>query len=174
MLLHVLNVEAHPDIQTERWEEQLTASGACNESGVVDARHFVTFSQQGGAEGAKTGLGVLSQHEPERLAAPSEPSNEMRAPTNPSSSGRDTSLSSWTLSTAIIGVQTPLPVPKDQAGAVVVVNSTQYVLGERLGHGAGGSVFAADLHVHAAGDEERDSHDPESAALKLVAGVGDA
>eukprot|EP00971_Amphidinium_carterae_P173499 3439280-Amphidinium_carterae.1 len=35
MLVHALNVEAH-DIQSERWEEALTASGACNASGVVD------------------------------------------------------------------------------------------------------------------------------------------
>eukprot|EP00971_Amphidinium_carterae_P113788 2254647-Amphidinium_carterae.1 len=35
MLVHVLNVETN-DIQSERWEEELTASGACNASGVVD------------------------------------------------------------------------------------------------------------------------------------------
>eukprot|EP00971_Amphidinium_carterae_P191652 3803101-Amphidinium_carterae.1 len=57
-----------------------------------------------------------------------------------------------------------------------------YVLGERLGHGAGGSVFAAtlmrevaDMHAAtAAGKEESDSHDPDSMALKLAGGVGDA
>eukprot|EP00971_Amphidinium_carterae_P288740 5733373-Amphidinium_carterae.1 len=69
--------------------------------------------------------------------------------------------SSWTLSTAVIGEQTPLPSPEDQAGTVVVVDSKQYVLGERLGSGAGGSVFA-----------ESDSHDSDSKALKLVGGGG--
>eukprot|EP00971_Amphidinium_carterae_P188167 3735047-Amphidinium_carterae.1 len=36
MLLHVLHVEAETDNRSERWEEELTASGACNASGVVD------------------------------------------------------------------------------------------------------------------------------------------
>eukprot|EP00971_Amphidinium_carterae_P055023 1084169-Amphidinium_carterae.1 len=35
MLAHALNVESH-GIQNKRWEEELTASGACNASGVVD------------------------------------------------------------------------------------------------------------------------------------------
>eukprot|EP00971_Amphidinium_carterae_P090248 1786672-Amphidinium_carterae.1 len=35
MLVHALSVETH-DIQNEHWEEELTASGACNASGVVD------------------------------------------------------------------------------------------------------------------------------------------
>eukprot|EP00971_Amphidinium_carterae_P005524 109753-Amphidinium_carterae.1 len=112
MLLHVLHVEAHPDIQIERWEEELTASGACDASGVVDVMHFVTFSQQGGVEGAKTVLGAFAaffkrllgvlfkQLEPERLAAPLEPSHEKLAikpggPCNP-----DRSLSISSLSTA--------------------------------------------------------------------------
>eukprot|EP00971_Amphidinium_carterae_P290740 5773257-Amphidinium_carterae.1 len=36
VLFHVLNAEApyQPDIETERWEQELTASGACNASGV--------------------------------------------------------------------------------------------------------------------------------------------
>eukprot|EP00971_Amphidinium_carterae_P110457 2188132-Amphidinium_carterae.1 len=42
MLLHVLNVETQPDIQVERWEEELIACGACDASGVVDAKHFVS------------------------------------------------------------------------------------------------------------------------------------
>eukprot|EP00971_Amphidinium_carterae_P242845 4821836-Amphidinium_carterae.1 len=33
MLVHAMHVEA-PDIQSERWEVELTASGACNASGV--------------------------------------------------------------------------------------------------------------------------------------------
>eukprot|EP00971_Amphidinium_carterae_P209577 4157639-Amphidinium_carterae.1 len=33
MLVHSLNVQAH-DIHSERWEQELTASGACNASGV--------------------------------------------------------------------------------------------------------------------------------------------
>eukprot|EP00971_Amphidinium_carterae_P221934 4405966-Amphidinium_carterae.1 len=88
--------------------------------------------------------------------------------------------SSWTLSIAKIGEQFALPSPEYKAGAVVVVDSKQYVLGERLGRGAGGSVFAATLKrnlckvadVHSAADEESDSHDPESMALKLVGGGG--
>eukprot|EP00971_Amphidinium_carterae_P156080 3094589-Amphidinium_carterae.1 len=62
-----------------------------------------------------------------------------------SSAGRDMDASSWMLSTAKIGEQFALPSPADQAGAMVVVDSKQYVLGERLGQGAGGSVFAATL-----------------------------
>eukprot|EP00971_Amphidinium_carterae_P262960 5216834-Amphidinium_carterae.1 len=74
---------------------------------------------------------------------------------------------------------TPLPSPEDEAGSVVVMDSKHYVLGEKLGRGAGGSVFAAMLkreaaEGYAAGDEKSDSHDPESMALKLVGGVGDA
>eukprot|EP00971_Amphidinium_carterae_P028171 554850-Amphidinium_carterae.1 len=94
--------------------------------------------------------------------------------TNPSNpSGRDTDSESWTLSTAVIGEQFRLPSPADQAGTVVVVDSKQYVLGERLGQGAGGSGFAATLKreaadVHSAGE----SHDPDSKALKLVGGGG--
>eukprot|EP00971_Amphidinium_carterae_P021938 432900-Amphidinium_carterae.1 len=82
---------------------------------------------------------------------------------------------------AEIGKQTPLPSPEDLGGAVVVVNSKQYVLGESLGDGAGGFVFVATLKreiadVHAAGDEESDGHaiDPDSKALKLVGGGGNA
>eukprot|EP00971_Amphidinium_carterae_P218790 4342916-Amphidinium_carterae.1 len=87
MLVHAVKVEAH-DIQSERWEEELTASGACNASGVVDVKHFVAFCLQGGVERAETVQGVLQgqlprpQQEDERLAAPSEPSNEMLAATN--------------------------------------------------------------------------------------------
>eukprot|EP00971_Amphidinium_carterae_P164134 3253947-Amphidinium_carterae.1 len=58
------------------------------------------------------------------------------------------------------------------------MDSKQYVLGERLGRGAGGSVFAATLKREAADDgagfPESDSHDPESMALKLVGGVDNA
>eukprot|EP00971_Amphidinium_carterae_P025773 508612-Amphidinium_carterae.1 len=141
MLLHVLHVEAHVDTETERWEEELTASGACDASGVVDVRRFVTFSQQGGVEGPKIVPGAFTalckrlqgmlfkQQETQRLADPLEPSNEMLAATNNKAggpnhtSGGDMSSSSWTLSTAVIGGQTPLPSPEDQAGALVVVNS---------------------------------------------------
>eukprot|EP00971_Amphidinium_carterae_P291656 5789972-Amphidinium_carterae.1 len=56
MLLHVLNVETQPDIQTERWEEELTASGACNASGVVDVKLFVAFCLEGGVKGTETVL----------------------------------------------------------------------------------------------------------------------
>eukprot|EP00971_Amphidinium_carterae_P011214 220884-Amphidinium_carterae.1 len=119
MLLHVLQ-DAQPDFQTERCEEELTTSGACDASGVVNVRHFVTFSQQGGVEGAETMLGLLSrpQQEDERLAAPSEPSNKNMFANH--RSGGDMSSSTWTLSTAVIGGQTPLPLPEDQAGAVVL------------------------------------------------------
>eukprot|EP00971_Amphidinium_carterae_P210108 4168286-Amphidinium_carterae.1 len=90
----------------------------------------------------------------------------------------DRSLSISSLPTAVIGEQTPLPSPEDQAGALVVVDSKQYVLGERLGCGAGGSVFAATLmqeaaEAHAAKNEKSGSHGPDSMALKLVAGGGD-
>eukprot|EP00971_Amphidinium_carterae_P253531 5033641-Amphidinium_carterae.1 len=62
MLVHVLNVEAQPDSsETERWERELTASGACNASGVVDVKHFVAFCEQGGLQGAETVQGVLSR-----------------------------------------------------------------------------------------------------------------
>eukprot|EP00971_Amphidinium_carterae_P230491 4574296-Amphidinium_carterae.1 len=108
MLVHALHVEA-PDSQSEHWEEALTASGACNAFGVVDVKRFVAFCLQGDAEAgvvdvkhfgrAGKVLGVLSslhqQEEEERVAAPSEPSNEMLAATNPSNpSGRDTGWSS--------------------------------------------------------------------------------
>eukprot|EP00971_Amphidinium_carterae_P123387 2443499-Amphidinium_carterae.1 len=57
----------------------------------------------------------------------------------------------------------------------MVVASKQYVLGEILGRGGGGSVFAATVKSKAGdGDEHCDSHDPESMALKLVGGAGDA
>eukprot|EP00971_Amphidinium_carterae_P059613 1178853-Amphidinium_carterae.1 len=130
MLLHVLNVEAQ-DSQTERWEEKLNASGACNASGVVDVKHFVAFCMQGGIEGLTTVQGVLftMQEEDARLAAPSQPSNEMLAATNTKpagpnhSSGGDMSASSWTLSAAWFVEQTPLPSLEDQVGAVVLVDS---------------------------------------------------
>eukprot|EP00971_Amphidinium_carterae_P063319 1253005-Amphidinium_carterae.1 len=51
----------------------------------------------------------------------------------------DKSLTLSSLRTAEIGEQTPLPLPKDQAGALLVVGFKTYVLGERLGSGAGGS-----------------------------------
>eukprot|EP00971_Amphidinium_carterae_P320603 6372367-Amphidinium_carterae.1 len=73
MLVHALNVEAR-DIQSERWEEELTASDACNASGVVDVKHFVAFCLQGGVERAETlvqGVSTRPQHQDERLAAPS-------------------------------------------------------------------------------------------------------
>eukprot|EP00971_Amphidinium_carterae_P315729 6275983-Amphidinium_carterae.2 len=110
MLLHVLDVEEQPDIQTERWEEELTASGACDASGVVDLKHFVAFCLRGGVERAETPVqGVLFtmlEEDDERLAAPSEPTTEIVAATNtnPSNSlGRDLDWESWTLSTAVIG-----------------------------------------------------------------------
>eukprot|EP00971_Amphidinium_carterae_P072861 1440935-Amphidinium_carterae.1 len=88
-------------------------------------------------------------------------------------SGGDVNSSSWTLSAAVIGEQTPLPVPDDQAGAVVVVDSKHYVLGEKLGQGGGGSVFAATLKRETDGVfEHSDTHDPDSMALKLVGGAG--
>eukprot|EP00971_Amphidinium_carterae_P160164 3174938-Amphidinium_carterae.1 len=84
MLAHVLNVEAQPDIRMERWEEELTASGACNASGVVDVKNFVAFCMEEGIERAENMLGVLSRppQQDERVAAPSEPSNERLAATN--------------------------------------------------------------------------------------------
>eukprot|EP00971_Amphidinium_carterae_P181231 3595152-Amphidinium_carterae.1 len=130
---------------------------------------------------------VCCSRRQQRLATPSEPSHQMlaavntkpRGPSNPS--GEDKGLISTTMScrldsTTFIGEQIPLPLLEDQACAVVVVDSKQYVLGERLGRGAGGSVFAATLKreaadVHAAVDEESDGHDPDSMALKLVGGV---
>eukprot|EP00971_Amphidinium_carterae_P123036 2435898-Amphidinium_carterae.1 len=42
MLRHILDVEAETDIQTERREEELAASGACNARGVVDVKHYVS------------------------------------------------------------------------------------------------------------------------------------
>eukprot|EP00971_Amphidinium_carterae_P116401 2305897-Amphidinium_carterae.1 len=142
MLVHAFNVEAQPDSETERWEQELTASGACNASAVVDVKHFVSFCEQGGLEGAETVQGVLStsQQEDERLAAPPERSKGMLGAANPHPARNpDKSLTLSTLPTAVIGEQTPLPLPKDQAGAVLVVASKTYVLGERLGSGAGGS-----------------------------------
>eukprot|EP00971_Amphidinium_carterae_P263926 5236012-Amphidinium_carterae.1 len=171
MLLHVVNGETETDNQSKGWQEVLTASGACNALGVVDVEHFVRFCLLLGVEG--------------RLDAPSEPSKERLAATSskpggPSHpAGGDMSSSSWTLSAAWFGVLTPLPSLEDQAGAVVVVDSKQYVLGARLGSGAGGSVFATTLKrkatdVHSAADEPFGTQDPESMALKLVGGVDDA
>eukprot|EP00971_Amphidinium_carterae_P202390 4015764-Amphidinium_carterae.1 len=96
MLAHALNVEA-PDI--ERWEEELTASDACNASGVVDVKHFVAFCLQGGVERAETPVqGVLSrpQQEDERLASPSAPSNDMLAATNTKRGGPSNLAGIWT------------------------------------------------------------------------------
>eukprot|EP00971_Amphidinium_carterae_P259209 5143770-Amphidinium_carterae.1 len=55
MLVHVLNVEAQLDIETECWEEEeeITAFGVRNASGVVDVKHFVAFCLVGGIEGAE-------------------------------------------------------------------------------------------------------------------------
>eukprot|EP00971_Amphidinium_carterae_P300291 5966418-Amphidinium_carterae.1 len=85
MLLHVLSVEAQPDIQSKCWEEALIASGACDASNVVDVKHFAAFCLQGGVGGAETVLGMLSrpQQEIERLAAPLEPSNKNPAAIKP-------------------------------------------------------------------------------------------
>eukprot|EP00971_Amphidinium_carterae_P000057 1249-Amphidinium_carterae.1 len=57
MLHHILDVEAETDIHTERREEELVASGACNAQGVVDVKHFVAFSLQEGVEEAEPALG---------------------------------------------------------------------------------------------------------------------
>eukprot|EP00971_Amphidinium_carterae_P120179 2380899-Amphidinium_carterae.1 len=130
ILASVLNVEVQLDIQTERWEEELTASGACNASGEVDVTHFVALRLLG-VEGAETVQSVLSRPQQEnwRVAGPSGRSNEMLAAVNNKAggpnhpSGGDMSSSSWTLSTAVIGEQSRLPSPEDQAGALVVVNS---------------------------------------------------
>eukprot|EP00971_Amphidinium_carterae_P164258 3256415-Amphidinium_carterae.1 len=190
MLVHVLNLEAPPDIEIEHWAFELAASGACNASGdsVVDMRCFIAFCLlQEHVEGTQTVLGGLPapEQEDELLTAPSEMratiNTKPRAPSDPS--GGDTISSSWSLSTAeVVGEQPTLPSLEDQAGVVLVVDSKEYVLGERLGHGGGGSVYAATLkreaaHVHAAtaaGDGESDSHDPDSKALKLAGGDGDA
>eukprot|EP00971_Amphidinium_carterae_P314165 6244864-Amphidinium_carterae.1 len=106
------------------------AGGSCHRSGMVDVKHFVALSLQRCVARAGKVLGVCSrlqqQEEEERVGGPSEPSNEMLAATNTNPSnplGQDTSWSSWTLSTAVIGEQIPLPSPEDQAGAVVVVDS---------------------------------------------------
>eukprot|EP00971_Amphidinium_carterae_P068121 1348520-Amphidinium_carterae.1 len=56
ILLRVLNVEEGTDSQSERWEEELIASGACNASNLVDLKHFVAFCMEGGVEGAETVL----------------------------------------------------------------------------------------------------------------------
>eukprot|EP00971_Amphidinium_carterae_P191599 3802037-Amphidinium_carterae.1 len=107
MFAHALKVEAH-DIQSEPWEEKLTASGACNAFGVVDVKQFVEFCLRGGVQRAETmlpGQLLSPQLEDERLAAP-DPSTEMLAATktNPSNPlGRDLDWESWTLSTAVIG-----------------------------------------------------------------------
>eukprot|EP00971_Amphidinium_carterae_P260046 5159505-Amphidinium_carterae.1 len=154
MLLHILNVETQPDIPTERWEEaeehELTASGACNASSVVDVNLFVSIgrvailrvlakSKQEDISLAATRF-VPAHSDEWQLSAPSEPWNEMLAAANPKPArDPDKSLTLSTLPTAVMGEQTPLPLPEDQAGAVVVVDSKQYVLGKRLGRGAGGS-----------------------------------
>eukprot|EP00971_Amphidinium_carterae_P178246 3535831-Amphidinium_carterae.1 len=196
MLLHVLTVEGQRDIQPERWEEELNASGVCDAFGVVDVKHFVS-REMWKSIGRVAILRVLAKSKFEdsllattrfvvshgaewELPAPVKSSNEMLDVTNTKRGGPrnpDRSLTLSSLQTAVIGEQTPLPLPKDQAGAMVVVDSKHYVLGEKLGHGAGGSVFAATLKreavdVHARG--ESDSNDPDSMALKLVGGVGDA
>eukprot|EP00971_Amphidinium_carterae_P274115 5440294-Amphidinium_carterae.1 len=155
-LLHALHVET---FDMERWEEELTASGACNTSGVVDVKHFVTFCLQGGVEGtcfchrcgvvdvkhfvvlclqrcfgrAGNVLGVFSRLQ-QQIATNTNRSEPLGRDCH-----RDTSLLSKTMSTTKSGKQIPLPSLADQAGAVVVVESKQYVLGERLGRGAGGS-----------------------------------
>eukprot|EP00971_Amphidinium_carterae_P268664 5329901-Amphidinium_carterae.1 len=64
MLLHVLNVEAETENRSERWEEELTASGACNASGVVDVKHVVAF--------LSVTFWVCCSRRQQRLAAPSE------------------------------------------------------------------------------------------------------
>eukprot|EP00971_Amphidinium_carterae_P205286 4074443-Amphidinium_carterae.1 len=110
MLLHALNVEAN-DTQRECWEKILTASGACNASGVVDVKHIVAFCRR--SEIVQGGLS-RPQQEDEILAAASEPLSEMLAATNTNPSkplGRDTSLISSTMSTAKTGEQIPLPLP---------------------------------------------------------------
>eukprot|EP00971_Amphidinium_carterae_P043042 846319-Amphidinium_carterae.1 len=104
MLEHAWNVEAN-DTQSECWEERLTASGACNASDEVDVKHFVAFCLQGSFERTETAQGVLPrpQQEDERLAAPSEPTNEIVAATNTNTNNpvvRDLDWESWTLSTA--------------------------------------------------------------------------
>eukprot|EP00971_Amphidinium_carterae_P139758 2768952-Amphidinium_carterae.1 len=97
---------------------------------MVDVKHFVDFCQQEGVEGAKDMLGVLSrpQQGDGGLTAPSEHERLEAAintkPGGPSHpSGGDMSSSSWTLSTAVIGGQIPLPSPEDHSGALVVVDS---------------------------------------------------
>eukprot|EP00971_Amphidinium_carterae_P011986 236407-Amphidinium_carterae.1 len=149
MLAHAMNVEA-PDI--DRWEEELTASGACNASGLVDVNRFVAFCLQGGVERAETVL-------PGQLPRPQEEYEDVgdsftiqegdkreAATSFIASQGKlegiirnpDRSLSFSELATAIIGEQIPPPPLEDKAGVVVVVDSKQYVLGERLGQGGTG------------------------------------
>eukprot|EP00971_Amphidinium_carterae_P055512 1094072-Amphidinium_carterae.1 len=110
----LVNLKAQ-DVRTERWEEEVTASGACNASGVVDVKHFVAFCLQGRDEGAESVLGMLSrsQQEDERLAATSFTASQATPKGIIIDPDRSLSLSS--LSTAVIGEQIPLPSPKDQA-----------------------------------------------------------
>eukprot|EP00971_Amphidinium_carterae_P189151 3755070-Amphidinium_carterae.1 len=143
MLLRVLTVEAGTDYQTARWEEELTASGACNASGVVDVKHFVSremwksigrvailrvLAKSKIEDGLLAATRFVMSHGAEWPAPLEQPTNatlvgntNQGSPSHPSDG--DMSSSSWTLSTAEIGGQIPLPSPKDQAGAVVGVDS---------------------------------------------------
>eukprot|EP00971_Amphidinium_carterae_P205205 4072522-Amphidinium_carterae.1 len=116
MLIHVLNVEfvEARDSQTDRFEEELNASAACNAFGMVDVKHFVDCLQ-GGEEGTENMLGTLSrsQQKDGRLAGTSFTASQATPVgiiINP-----DKTLSMSSLSTAVIGEQIPLPSPKDQA-----------------------------------------------------------
>eukprot|EP00971_Amphidinium_carterae_P026548 523755-Amphidinium_carterae.1 len=173
LLLRVLNVEAGTDIHIDGWWMEGVRSSSWNLLRIFDGDHadvdvskFVSFCMLQGVGGLDGVLGVLyrPQRGDERLAATSSTllQGAARGVTR-SMINIDKSLTLSSLSTAVIGEQTPLPSPEAQAGAVVVVNSKQYVLGEKLGRGAGGSVFAATLEAadaHLVGDEKSDSHDP--------------
>eukprot|EP00971_Amphidinium_carterae_P105065 2080462-Amphidinium_carterae.1 len=121
MLLHIRNVEAETDIQTDRCEQELTSSGACNASGVVDVKHFVAFCLQVGNEGAETVLNELftiregAERGTSSAASQGACKGIMRNP--------DRSLTLSELSTAVIGEQIPPPSLEDQAGTVVVADS---------------------------------------------------
>eukprot|EP00971_Amphidinium_carterae_P076429 1509375-Amphidinium_carterae.1 len=55
-----------------------------------------------------------------------------------------------TMTTTSCDVQLPLPAPGVTVGVVVSVASKRYEIGEKLGHGGGGSVHRATLRCEAA------------------------
>eukprot|EP00971_Amphidinium_carterae_P170695 3382915-Amphidinium_carterae.1 len=162
LLATVLSLEF--PYQISEWEKQLIASGALDDAGKVDVQLFVKASSVS-----------TTPTYPDAIVMP-EVGLQSQAPTSgtvPQSAASQVDVSKLSSFGSLdSNVQFPLPAPEVTVGAVVSVASKRYEVGEKLGHGAGGSVYRASPRREAADMCARLSQGggPDSVALKLAGG----